>query len=71
MTTAIYDRATETFIINTPEIGAAKWWVGDLGVYCNHAAVFAQLIIDEKKYGVHAFLVPIRDTKTLQVIKGI
>ena len=71
MTTATYDKAHETFIINTPEIGATKWWVGDLGLYCNHAAVFAQLIIDGKRYGVHAFLVPIRDPKTLQVFKGI
>ena len=71
MTTATYDKANETFIINTPEIGATKWWVGDLGLYCNHAAVFAQLIIDGKRYGVHAFLVPIRDPKTLQVFKGI
>jgi acyl-CoA oxidase len=52
-------------------VGATKWWIGDLGLYCNHAAVFAQLIINGKKYGVHAFLVPIRDPKTLKTLKGI
>lgn len=52
-------------MINTPEIGAAKWWIGDLGLYCNHGAVFAQLIINGKNYGVHVFLVPIRNPKTL------
>lgn len=26
-----------------------------------HAAVFAQLIIKDKNYGVHAFVIPIRD----------
>jgi acyl-CoA oxidase len=65
MTTATYDAATESFIINTPEIGAAKWWVGDLGLYCTHAAVYAQLIINQRRYGVHAFVVPIRNPQTM------
>ena len=37
--------------------------MGDLGAYANHAIVFAQLIIKNKKYGLHAFLVPIRDAE--------
>ena len=52
-------------------MGAAKWWIGDLGLYCNHAAVFAQLIINGKQHGVHTFIVPIRDPKTLQTLKGV
>lgn len=71
LTTATYDPSNETFVINTPEIGAAKWWIGDLGLYCTHAAVYAQLIINGRKYGIHAFLVPIRDPKTLKVVQGI
>lgn len=47
--------------MNSNGIGATKWWIGDLGVYANHAAIFAQLIIKNKKYGLHTFLVPIRD----------
>jgi acyl-CoA oxidase len=42
-------------------VKAAKWWIGDLGIFCTHACVFAQLIIKGKNHGVHAFLVPIRD----------
>lgn len=61
MTTATYDDEDQTFVMNTPCIEATKWWIGDLGVYANHAIVFAELIIKNKKYGVHAFLVPIRD----------
>lgn len=61
LTTATFSDEDQTFIINTPSTLAAKWWIGDLGVYANHAIVFAQLIIKTKKYGVHAFLVPIRD----------
>ena len=47
--------------MNTPAVESAKWWIGDLGLYANHAIIFAQLYIKNKKYGVHAFLVPIRD----------
>ena len=47
--------------MNTPNTKAAKWWIGDLGVFANHACVFAQLIIKDKRHGVHAFIVPIRD----------
>lgn len=42
-----------------------------MGLYGNHAAIFAQLVISGKKYGVHAFLVPIRDPATLIPLKGI
>jgi acyl-CoA oxidase len=38
-------------------VKAAKWWIGDLGVFATHACVFAQLIIKGKQYGVHAFVV--------------
>lgn len=47
--------------MNMGQTSAIKWWIGDLGNYANHAIVFAQLIIKTKKYGIHAFLVPIRD----------
>lgn len=61
MTTATYDVETQEFVLNTPEVKAAKWWIGDLGIFCTHACVFAQLIIKGKNHGVHAFVVPIRD----------
>ena len=34
-----------------------------MGVYANYAIVFAQLIINNKKHGVHSFMVPIRDSE--------
>ena len=58
-------------MINSPTISSTKWWIGDLGVHCTHAALFAQLIIDGKNYGLHAFLVPIRDPKTFKTLKGV
>ena len=42
-----------------------------MGVHCTHAAIFAQLIIKGKSFGLHAFLVPIRDPKTFKSLKGI
>lgn len=70
MTTATYDEASESFLIHSPSVEASKWWIGDLGIYCSHAALFAQLIIKGKKYGVHVFLVPIRD-KNMKLFPGV
>lgn len=60
-TTAHYDAATEEFVINTPHNAARKEWIGNAAVHGQLATVFAQLDIDGAAYGVHAFLVPIRD----------
>lgn len=70
-TTATYNKENETFVINSPTIGSTKWWIGDLGVHCTHAALFAQLIIDGKSYGLHTFLVPIRNPETFKTIPGV
>lgn len=70
-TTATYDRATESFIMNSPTPSSAKWWIGDLGVFANHAMVNAQLIINGKKYGPHMFIVKVRDEKTHKPMEGI
>lgn len=61
----------DTFVINTPTISAAKFWPGDLGLFATHALVFAQMIVHGKNQGVHAFIVPIRDVKTLEPLPGI
>jgi len=60
-TTAIYDRTRSEFIINTPTTLAQKYWITNSAIHASWAVVFAQLRIDEKEYGVHAFLVQIRD----------
>jgi len=70
-TIAEYDKSTESFILNTPTLPSMKWWPGTLGRVATHAAVYAQLIIDGKQYGVHSFMVQIRDEnhKTLEGIE--
>ena len=43
-----------------------------LGETATHASVFAQLIIPNgSNYGLHNFLVPIRDTTTLKPFPGV
>ncbi|ODV92854.1 hypothetical protein CANCADRAFT_23240 [Tortispora caseinolytica NRRL Y-17796] len=61
-TTATFDRETDEFIINTPHIGATKWWIGGAAHTCNHCVVFARLIVDGKDYGVKNFVVPLRNS---------
>jgi acyl-CoA oxidase len=60
-TTAHYDPTTEKFIIHTPSDNARKEYIGNAARHGQLATVFAQLIINDHSYGVHAFLVPIRD----------
>lgn len=70
-TTATYDKKKQKFILNTPDFQAAKCWAGNLGQTATIAIVFAQLIIDGKNYGLHNFLVPIRDRQTLLPYPGV
>ena len=70
MTTATYSREGDCFILHTPEVKAAKWWIGELGLVANHAIVYAQLVIDGKKYGVQPFMVQLRDMQTHKPLPG-
>ncbi|QDG52853.1 acyl-CoA oxidase [Persicimonas caeni] len=60
-TTATYDADTGEFVIHTPDEYARKEWIGNAAVHAKMMTVFAQLEIGEDSYGVHAFLVPVRD----------
>ncbi|MGM0705778.1 MAG: acyl-CoA dehydrogenase, partial [Bacteroidota bacterium] len=60
-TTATYDAEAEEFVINTPHNGARKEWIGNAARHGRVATVFAQLHTSGEDYGVHAFVVPIRD----------
>ncbi|WP_119695839.1 acyl-CoA dehydrogenase [Microbacterium halotolerans] len=60
-TTATYDPETAEFVVNTPFRGAWKDYLGNAGQHAKAATVFAQLVTGGVNYGVHCFLVPIRD----------
>lgn len=76
-TVATFDHATDEFVINTPNDGAIKWWIGNAAVHGKFATVFARLILPtpESKegtdMGIHAFIVAIRDLETHQTLPGI
>ncbi|XP_077019999.1 peroxisomal acyl-coenzyme A oxidase 1 isoform X2 [Tamandua tetradactyla] len=70
-TTATYDPNTQEFILNSPTVTSIKWWPGGLGKTSNHAIVLAQLITKGKSYGLHAFIVPIREMGTHKPLPGI
>ncbi|KAH8375702.1 hypothetical protein KR009_002628 [Drosophila setifemur] len=71
-TRATYDVKRQEFVIHTPDFEAAKCWVGNLGKTCTHAIVYAQLFVpDDKHQGLQAFLVPIRDERTLLPFPGV
>ncbi|XP_012272767.1 peroxisomal acyl-coenzyme A oxidase 3 isoform X2 [Orussus abietinus] len=71
-TTATYDVKTKSFIFHTPDFEAAKCWAAGLGKTATHAVLFANLITpDGKNRGLHPFIVPIRDPKTMLPFHGV
>lgn len=71
LTTATYDETDKVFIINTPLERAAKFWIGGASQTANMAIVGANLIAGGKNHGIHMFVVPIRHTKTHEILPGI
>lgn len=70
--TATYLPETQEFELHTPDFEAAKCWVGGLGKSATHAIVYARLITPDKTdHGLHAFVVPLRNPKTLQPFAGV
>ncbi|CAH2073077.1 unnamed protein product, partial [Iphiclides podalirius] len=70
-TTATYCPESRRFVLHTPDFEAAKFWVGSLGKCATHAIVYAMLISKGKNHGLHTFVVPIRDPKTLKPYPGV
>ena len=69
-TQASYEPATEEFVVHTPHDGATKWWIGNAATDGQAATVFAQLAIGDDEFGVHAFIVPLRD-ETGTTLSGV
>ncbi|CAH2086023.1 unnamed protein product [Euphydryas editha] len=70
-TTATYIPEKKQFVIHSGDFEAAKFWVGSMGKCATHAIVYAMLISKGKNHGLHAFVVPLRDPKTLKPFPGV
>ncbi|WP_298806285.1 acyl-CoA dehydrogenase [uncultured Pseudokineococcus sp.] len=65
-TTAVYDAATQEFVLTTPHDGARKDYIGGAARHARVASVFAQLVTggpgeEPRGRGVHCVVVPLRD----------
>ena len=69
-TTAVYDKNTQEFIVNTPTPLAQKYWISNGAVHAKHILVFAQLYVDGQHHGIHVINVRCRDDQ-LQPIPGV
>lgn len=69
-TTAKYNKETREFHINTPHFQAQKYWIGNAGT-ATRAIVFAQLYIKEECFGVHPFIVQLREDENSAPLPGI
>ena len=69
-TTAVYDKDTQEFIVNTPTTLAQKYWITNGAIHAKHIIVFAQLYVDGQHYGIHTINVRCRDDN-LQPIPGV
>ncbi|KAI4385234.1 hypothetical protein MLD38_003286 [Melastoma candidum] len=76
-TTATFDLVNDEIIIDTPNDGAIKWWIGNAAVHGKFATVFAKLLLPTQgvegfsDMGVQAFIVPIREMKTHRTLPGV
>lgn len=48
-----------------------KFWIGGAAETANNSVVWAQLYINGKNHGVHAYVVPIRDPLTHKLLPGV
>lgn len=60
-TEAVYDPATEEFVLHSPTESSQKYWIGGAGERATWTVAFARLVINGVFKGIHIFLVQLRD----------
>ncbi|KAK2740413.1 hypothetical protein FQN57_006153 [Myotisia sp. PD_48] len=69
-TTATLDIGRDEFVINSPALTSAKFWPGAMASSCTHGILMARLIIQGIDYGVHAFIMPLRNLDDFKPVPG-
>ncbi|KAL1739044.1 hypothetical protein HDZ31DRAFT_69351 [Schizophyllum fasciatum] len=71
-TTATYEPAAREFVLHTPSLTAAKWWIGAAGRTATHGVVQAQLVLPgEKRMGPHLFFAQLRSLEDHRPVEGV
>lgn len=70
-TVAVFDVKSDEFIIYSPTVTSTKFWPAGLGFSTTHGAVMAKLIVGDKDYGPHIFIVQLRSVEDGTPMKGI
>ncbi|CAI5744914.1 unnamed protein product [Peronospora destructor] len=70
-TTATYIPATDEFEIHSPTLTSMKWWPGAMARTANFGVVYARLLLGGRDYGVHNFMVQLRDLETHEPLSGV
>ncbi|KAJ7705262.1 acyl-CoA dehydrogenase/oxidase C-terminal [Mycena rosella] len=70
-TTATFDQVADQFLIHSPTTSSTKYWPGGLGYSSSHAIVMARLLIAERDYGVHPFIVQLRSLEDYTPSVGV
>ncbi|KAF9157427.1 hypothetical protein DFQ26_008740 [Actinomortierella ambigua] len=76
-TEARWDPREKCYILHTPTTTAQKYWIGAALMTAVNAIVWAQLYVpnpetsEYEHYGIHAFVVQLRDPKTFEPLPGI
>lgn len=71
ITNAVFDERRGNFVIYTPHERGIKFWIGNAAQTANMAVIAANLIVKGKDYGIHMFLVEIRDRVNHNLIPGV
>jgi acyl-CoA oxidase len=70
-TVATYDKERDEFVIQSTTPLAQKYWITNGAIHAHWAVVFAQMMVDGTNHGIHGFLVPIRDHRSMLPKPGV
>lgn len=71
ITNAVFDEKRKNFVLYTPHERGIKFWIGNAAQTANMAVIAANLIVKGKDYGIHLFVVEIRDRVNHNLVPGV